>query len=96
AESYSNSKLKFITEILSEFSPVKFYKEYVESYKSRIEAEADLLSHLKALSRVGKSREIRKAENYIECFDELINSGACNRYWSDKDNWDVQLAKKWA
>ncbi|RHZ77733.1 hypothetical protein Glove_174g72 [Diversispora epigaea] len=74
--------------IYYDFSPIKFYKKYVESFNSRKEAEADLLSHLKALSRVGKSKEAHKAQYYIKCFDELIDSKTCNQYWDYWDYWD--------
>lgn len=87
----SDYKLKFIIENLKDFSPVKFYKKFEESYNSRKDAEEDLLSHLEALKRRGKARESRKAGNYIDRFDELIKSKACNRYW---DNRNLQMVKK--
>jgi len=63
----------------------------VSLYKSREEAEEDLLAQLKIVSESENAKRAYKAKRHITNFNDLISSKSCDKYW---DVRDIKMAQK--
>ncbi|RIA81825.1 hypothetical protein C1645_536058 [Glomus cerebriforme] len=86
----TTSKLQFVIDMLSDFSPIKFYKKY-GGYKLRKEVERDLLAQLKMVEESGSTKQACKAKQHITNFNDTICSTRCEGYWDDRD---MKMAQK--